>query len=200
MKKRRSTTNQNKYDWYWGQNENQTNYCYLMEIIAESLDRENKYAEYKDFIKNNITKLCFEISNMSDFFTKLNQIILSQKTKKEKINEISNMRDESGKKFITKEVGKLIYNAMTMKYVHYNQNGGASGLEPNISENINETVSFKNAASKANNLRNINSDYKGKVNPLKNVINSKQMDQLPNSNPLLDIPNSNPLGNMGKYG
>ena len=86
-------------NWYWGINNNTNTHCYLLEMILDSLSNQ-QVKPYKKFIKNNITNLCLEVGNLSDFFEQLNYIIITNNSKSNKISYIMNLRDPSGNKFI----------------------------------------------------------------------------------------------------
>ncbi len=60
----------NKSKWYWGINNNSNTHCYLLEMVMDSLSNDSM-GPYKKFIKKNITELCLEVGNMSDFFEQL---------------------------------------------------------------------------------------------------------------------------------
>ena len=57
--------------WYWGINKDKKSHCYLLEMVMDSLNLDGMKS-YRRFIKKNITELCLEVGNMSDFFEQLN--------------------------------------------------------------------------------------------------------------------------------
>ena len=117
FKKRSSKTN--KDQWYWGINNNTNTHCYLLEMVLEAINIESMKS-YSDFIRNNITGLCLEVGNMSDFFEQLNYIVLSKNDKNVKIKYIMDLRDQDGNRFISEPMAVLIFNTMTMKYIKNN--------------------------------------------------------------------------------
>ena len=122
--------NSNNQEWYWGQrekNQPSNSYCYLMEMIVDSLD-QSKQQRYKQFIHDNITELCVQVGNTSRFFDRLNEILMAPGSENLKIKKIMNLRNERHERFIDRSAAKLIYQAMTMKYIkqhlHRHTTGG----------------------------------------------------------------------------
>ena len=111
-----------KRNWYWGINNNTNTHCYLLEMVMDSLSID-ELLHYQKYMKNNITDLCLEVGNMSDFFEQLNYVILADCSKSRKIRDIMNMRDHNGDEFIDKSTAKLIYNTMSMNLPKFK--GGA---------------------------------------------------------------------------
>ena len=138
-----SYTHYNDTDsWQWGQHTGNKSRCYLLEIIVDALggsaniDR-NVRKTCRKFIRSNITNLCLEVSNLSDFFDQLNKILLSSKSKRHKIQEIAQLRGPEGEHFITPKLAKTIYRTMNMHYdklqggkkPRRQQNGGLFGFD-----------------------------------------------------------------------
>ncbi len=104
--------------WYWGINKDRdvNSPCYLLEMVLDSLNVDSMKS-YRRFIKKNITDLCLEVGNLSDFFEQLNYIIHTDRSRESKIEEIMNLQDHQGGRFIDQPIAELIYKAMTMNYV-----------------------------------------------------------------------------------
>ena len=111
-----NTDHTKQEEWYWGINNDKKSHCYILEMVMDSLNLEGMKS-YSRFIKKNITNLCLEVGNMSDFFEQLNYIIHTDRSKTSKINEIMGLRDHLGATFIDKPIADLIYNAMSMSYI-----------------------------------------------------------------------------------
>ena len=146
-KNKEATNNKTKTEkkWYWGINNNAKTHCSLLEMVFDSLNNEDmnmnmNMNKYKHFIKKNITNLCLEVGNMSDFFEQLNYITMSNTTPDNKINNIMNLRDHTGNKFINKKNATIIYNTMAMNYVKHSIVEKYGG-NPNENENCYRKIS-----------------------------------------------------------
>lgn len=117
--------------WHWGINNNTKTHCHILEMIFDAL-KVDGMKQYRKFIRKNITELCLEVGNMSDFFEQLNYIITTDSSKDTKINNIMELRDESGKKFIHPEIAEVIYKAMTMSYVKQNMTDQQAGAGADV--------------------------------------------------------------------
>ena len=108
--------------WRWGQNRNDPEkyktWIYSALNGVESSKKEGKYHK-KDisYFRNNINKLCREVSNLSSCFHQLNEIVVSKRPEWEQISMIMNLRDHRNRPFIDQETAKDIYDTMHMKYI-----------------------------------------------------------------------------------
>ena len=104
-----------KYGWYWGCEKPASKNFILVDIILDNFDNK-KYQKKHTYLKKHVSNLSNEIVNLRNFFEKINEILVTSKSKKEKINKISNLRDVNKNKFISPEVAEVIINNLEFNY------------------------------------------------------------------------------------
>ena len=189
-------TKDEKGHWYWGINNNTNTHCYLLEMVIESLNNNDSARPYKRFIRKNITNICLEVGNMSDFFEQLNYIIISSRSKSSKIRNIMNLRDDTGKKFINEQIAEIIYNSMMMNYVKTSmiqKYGGASQDEDENEDNPDNQISDDQSLDQnITENSNINQEFDPSLDP------STDPSLDPSTDPSLD-PSTDPSTNSSNY-
>ena len=110
--------------WYWGKNKPKNNYCeYVSTILGDSRNNIEKKQGKKmvDYIKDNVSVLCNELGNLSDFFVQIHNITVDNDTLPTQVHKIKAVMklkvvNEKNKKerFLNKHLAKYILDSYKM--------------------------------------------------------------------------------------
>ena len=143
----------------WGTNNSKN--LIIMDVILENFKKYGTQKQYRYLFKNQ-NKINEELLSLSNFFTHLNRIISSNKSKKKQIKQLSGFLDDSGKRFINTENATFIINSISIHDFSEKHGGSIPYQDAYNSYIYNQFENFKNKQVD----KNIEKDLEKTISPL----------------------------------